>query len=350
MDTVMSAIREESLDIVGGTAFGRYPQISTEETFNFMVSEDTLVPYPGHKKVLTLDPNAPSSRAFFRSTRYDHAIAVVEHKVYAISENLQVSIVGELETSAGFVNIAENLNKQIAIQDGRKIYVYNWGDNTFASVDPGFEPIYINAIDNFIISAAKGSNAWFLSDLGNALAWPNDANTVGAFQTKADNVIVIARLDRQIYIMGEAGTEIWTDIGAAPFPFKRDNTVSIDYGTISPASVAQGFGMVVWLGVNEQAAPTLVYSTGGKVKELLNDGLEFKFDVLEHPEECVASIFEEYGHVIYHLTFFNPADNVSYAYDFHTKLFYTLTDENLNFHIAHRIIDFNNKLFFGSCF
>jgi len=46
------------LGMVGGNNFGRYPKISAEQTFNFIVSDNALVPYAGYKNVRTQSPNA----------------------------------------------------------------------------------------------------------------------------------------------------------------------------------------------------------------------------------------------------------------------------------------------------
>ncbi len=339
-------VSEENINLVGSTKFGRYPFISTEETFNFIISDECLVPSRGHNKLLQLNPNATESRAIFRSTTYDHVIVVVNHKVYAVSENFQYSIVGILETSSGFVSIAENLSQQIAIADGAKIYVYNWFTQDFSTVDPGFLPIYLNSIDNYMIAAARDDTRWYLSDLGNALVWPNDANTVGRVQNEADHVQAIGKVGSQIYTIGEVHTQLWTDVGSSPFPFLSSKSVTIPYGTQAVGSIAMGFERIVWLASNATSAPTLIVSFGGKEKEILGDGLEFQLDNLTNINDAVGFLYEEYGHIIYQITF--RSDNLTIAYDFMTKQIFTFTDENLNFHIAKQSVFFNNKNIFIS--
>ena len=50
-------IQEVPLKIVGGTHYGRYPKTSVEESWNMIVSDNTLVDYAGYKNVLSIATN-----------------------------------------------------------------------------------------------------------------------------------------------------------------------------------------------------------------------------------------------------------------------------------------------------
>jgi hypothetical protein len=50
--------------------------------------------------------------------------------------------------------------------------------------------------------------------------------------------------------------------------------------------------------------------------------------------------------MIYQFTF--PDDNISYAYDFNTGLFFNVSDEKLNYHIARQVVLFGNDYYFVS--
>lgn len=340
-----SELRTQALDIVGGTAFGRYRKQSIEETFNMMVSDGALVDYPGYIKRLELDVDG-QSRGLFRSTRFSHLVVVIANNVYIVNGDFAFSIVGQLETSEGPVFMAENLNKEIAIVDGQRMYVYNWDTNVFVQVTLDFVPVHIEAMDGYLIAAAKDTNLWRLSRLNNALLFPNDANSVGALQTKADDTVATIRLNRQLFVMGRVTMEAWRNVGTSPFPFTRDNSLSIDYGVVSVDSIANGFGMICWLAANERSGLGIKYTQGGPPIDLSTDGINFKLDQVTKPEQAFGFLFEEDRHIFYQITF--PADNLTYVYDFIAQKFYTLTDENLNFHIAKEFAFFDNKLFFLS--
>jgi len=46
--------QEFPLQIVGSTVFGRYPEISVEQTLNMLIADDALIPFAGYKYQKTL--------------------------------------------------------------------------------------------------------------------------------------------------------------------------------------------------------------------------------------------------------------------------------------------------------
>jgi hypothetical protein len=336
----------ENIDfgIVGGNTFGRYKKISSEETYNMMVSDGALVNFPGYSLVKELF--GENGREIYTSTRYNKMIAVVSDNVFAISTDLSFTLVGSLNTFSGDVFIAENLGSQIAICDGFSIYIFNYQTNSFQEISVDFLPGCIAFQDTYFIATDKRTNQWRLSGNNDGTSWPADSGHVGVIQTKASNAVAPAVLDRQLFIFGQTFAEPWYDVGYTLFPYQRTNFYSIDYGTLSPATIAVGFGLMVWLGSNEKTGISIMVSQGGAPQKLSNDGLDFIFANLKSPKDSYAFLFREAGHIFYVLTF--TTDNLTYVYDFNTKMFFTLTDKDMNHHIARRITFFNGKYYFVS--
>jgi len=66
------------------------------------------------------------------------------------------------------------------------------------------------------------------------------------------------------------------------------------------------------------------------------------------PQTSTAILFRQDGHLIYQLTFYDKADNLTIAYDFDTELFFNLTNQAMDFHPARNYIYFNLKTYFIS--
>lgn len=341
----MPMAREIPLDIVGGTHFGRYHKISSEETFNMIVSDGALVPFAGYKKVAQIVKNG-EAREIYTSVRYQHMIAVIDDGVFTISSDLAIAKVASLNTSAGNVFIAENDAGQIAIADGLNIYIYDYIHDSFTVPTIDFLPVYVAFQDTYFIAADGRTNQWRLSDNNNGNSWPADAQHVGSLQTKPTNTVACVPLDRQLFIFGQTVAEPWYDVGATLFPYQRSNFYNVDFGCISPETIATGFSKLVWLASNEKSGYAIMYSQGGVPQKISNDGLDFLFARLTNPQDSFGYLFRLDGHEYYVLTF--RTDNLTYAYDFNTQMFFTLTDENLNHHIAKRVTFFNNKNYFVS--
>jgi hypothetical protein len=149
-------------------------------------------------------------------------------------------------------------------------------------------------------------------------------------------------------VFGNNVTELWNDVGAPDFPYQRNGSTSIDFGCLSPSTIAAMDDMVVWLGINERSGPVIMMANGANGSTISTDGIEYRFEQLQFPQESYAFFYTEAGHVFYQITFINPADNLTLVYDFESKLFSTLTDEHLNHHIASRIAYYNDTYYFVS--
>jgi hypothetical protein len=363
-------IQEAPLKIVGGCNFGRYNKISDEQTWNFIVSDGFLVPYAGYSVASIISPSAVG-RGLYTSLRGNLMIAVIGAVVYKITLNTvtnqlqSVAIVnGILPTLDGDVYISENNNAQICITDNSYVYVYNWSTNIFYSSQVGAvnyfpfqypNPGYVSFQNGRLIIACNETQYWLLSALNDALSWPAnpptvaDASQVGIISSKPTHIVAAIPVPgggNNLFVMGENTAESWQDIGYTLFPYQRNQSFNADYGCLNARSIASLDNMIVWIGVNEQTGPVLMVAVGNTIKKISTDGINYKLANLTNPGDCTGFLFQQDGHIIYQFTF--PSDNISFAYDFNTNLFFYVTDENLNYHIAREVVFFNNKYYFVS--
>lgn len=343
------------LDIVGSTSFGRYPKISAEETFNMLISDGFLVPSAGYTMVQNiLDPGI--GRGLYASSRAGKMFSVVNNVVYSIDKNLTPVVIGNINTFEGDVYIAENNGNQIAFCDLSSIYIYNYETDNFqkAVLPQGVVPGYVTFQDGYFIVPDTNSASWYLSAQNDGTNWlwgVGNTSVSGAIETKPDKAIAAIRFPGRgnlLLVFGKTVTEMWYDVGAQLFPYQKSTAVNIDFGCLSASTIAAEQEVVVWLGQNEKAGPTIVYTTGGDVQRLSNDGIDFRLANLVSPQKSYAFFFKQDGHLLYQITFYDEKDNLTLQYDFNTQKFFTLTDEYMNYHIARRIAFFNDNYYFVS--
>ena len=360
-------VTQVPLQIVGGTKFGRYSKISSEATWNMIVSDGWLVPYAGWASALDLNSSA-SGRGAFSSYVGNLMVVVLGTAVYSVlaqnstSTPLVATLVGSLYTESGDVYIAENNNAEICITDGLYVYVYNWSTGVFVSSNPSTtdcfpfgdptapftNPGYISFQNGYLIIACSSSTNWVLSGINNATTWGYTSQTVGAIQTKPDfcqAVVPVPGGGNNALVFGRNVTELWQFTAAALFPYQRQSTSNIDYGCLNPATIAHLTDYVVWLAVNEQSGPVIMVAhSGAQIEQISTDGIDYQLGNLTDPTNCTGFLFQQDGHIIYQFTF--PTDNISYAYDFNTKMFFNVSDENLDYHPAREVVYFNNTYYF----
>lgn len=345
-------IEEFQVNLVGGSSFGRYPKISNAQTWNMIVSDGFIVPYAGYKSVITTSSQAPG-RGIHTSTRGNFMLAVVGDVVYRISTGLVATQISTLLTTSGDVYISENNNSQLCITDGSYVYVYDYANNTFVQLTsvqfPYQNPGYVSFQNGRLIIACLNTSVWVLSALNDATDWISSAAYQGALELKPDYVqaaLPIPGSGNNLFVFGNTVAEQWQDVGNALFPYQRASTFNVDYGCLNAASIAYLNNYVVWLAINEQSGPVIMVATGNSIKAITTDGIDFKLGNLSEPTNCTAFLFQQDGHLIYQFTFIT--DNLSYAYDFETGLFFNISDPDLNYHPAREVVYFNNQYFFVS--
>jgi len=225
----------------------------------------------------------------------------------------------------------------------------------FQAIPTDFTPGFITFHDTYFIASAENDtfyappaqNTWRLSGQNNGFVWPSDAQHVGLLESKSDVTQAVTRFPSRgnmILVMGKAITEFWFDTGNQLFPYQRQNQSSIDYGCVSPATVAVLDDIVIWLGQNEKSGPIVMYTTGGpEPKKITTDGIDFQLSEIDNPEDSQGFIFRKNGHLFYHLNFYT--DNFSYVFDLTTNKIYNACDERLNYYIMGQAVWYQNQYF-----
>lgn len=356
--------QELSLDIVGSSTFGRNPKIMASRTFNMLIADDFLVEMYGYSKILDFS-DSYKGRGTFGSVKGNILIFVTGNQVYSIKiytnpatgkKQYSPTFVGNLDSYSGEVFIDENHVGQIALCDQHDIWIYTYSTGQFvkAVLPEGFIPGYITYQNGRFVTPDTLSSVWALSAAGDGLNWlwgSSGEPVLGSIQSKPDVAIATLRFPGRgnlLLVFGRTVTELWVDVGAAGFPYQKTSSVNIDYGVVNPATIAASTNIVCWLGSNEKSGPVIMYSTGSDIQKISTDGINYKIDNLVNPQKSSAFFFKRNGHLIYQITFYDPNDNFSIAYDFTTQKFFDVTDEQMNFHIANQLSFFDNSYYFAS--
>lgn len=353
--------RQEKVKVVGGSTFGRYGKISSAKTFNMFITDNWLCNMPGYQKLLNIVANG-EGREIFVSIRGNFIVAVINQTVYRIDPNLDITPIGNLATETGEVFIDENLSSQICIVDGLNAWIYNYGPlgGPFLTlqVTANLVPSYVEYHNNFFLfgnaTTAGNGGAWYAYQFATPTTITQVPAPGGQFsiQTKPDFAIAVVRLPglgNNVLAMGTAVSEIWTQVAGLQ-NYRRNSTISIDYGCISVSTIAKSDRFVAWLAINEYNQPVIMVFSGQNAQPISTDGIDYLLGQVQFPAQSTAMFFRQDGHLFYQLTFFNPVDNTTIIYDFDggEEKFFHLTDGGLNYHPARNYVYFNQKTYFIS--
>lgn len=353
---MMNRYKETPINVVGGCEFGRYPKISKEETWNMYISDDWLISFPGYKRVLNLSQaQASSGRGEHVSVRYNIVLCVVNSNVYLITQGFTVSFIGRITTAVGPVSMDENLNGQIGIVDGLKLYIYNIFTKglTEQTIDKDLLiPNYICYHNTFFLlgnnTSTTNRSKWF------ALSYATESTVEIvnelSLQTKPDSALAVIRMpgsSANVLVFGRTVTEIWTQVGGIQ-NYTRNSSLNIDYGCLSVSTIAQSDRYVIWLAINENNDPVIMMFSGNQNIPISTSGIASLLAKINYPTQSVGYFFRKDGHLFYILTFYNEKDNVTFCYDVESKKFSFLTDYSLNYFPPRNIFYFNGETYFLS--
>lgn len=347
-----AAENEIPINVVGSSSFGRYPKISFEKTYNMFISEGWLVNYAGFKKISKVSPTG-EGRGFYLSVRGGFSLAVIGGIVYKFNDTFGVEQILNLETFTGEVVMAENLNQQIAIVDGVFCYIYSYLTNNITKqTSVAFPPSYVSYHNTFFLigsgPTATNPQLWYAYEY--ATDDTIQLNSTFALQTKPDIALIVSPLPgrgNNVIVVGNTVAEIWTQVGGTE-NYRRVQSKNIDSGVVSRHTFASNDKMCIFLAQNEKSGPHLAMTNGDDIQEISTDGISAFLESLERPDKSTALFFRQDGHLFYQITFFDPADNTTLAYDVGQNKFYHITDEKLDYHPARQLIYDNQSAYFVS--
>lgn len=284
-----------------------------------------LYPSPGLQLQVQLPINAPV-RAMRALSGSQWLIAVAGPNVYSITTNWQVNLIGTLATSSGFVSMTDN----IMTNDGLTAYIvdgvnrYTWvaATNVFtilpATDGPWQGASYCDVVDNYVIyNESPSSQNWSCTDLGSQLS---AATVYGAADASPDPIKALIADRRQVYLLKEQTTEVWTDVGnllqgLVGFPFGRVPGTMFQAGITAPASLARYDASFMFVARDTRGDATIQLVNGYSVKRISTFAVEQS--LLGYVvTDAVAYSYQIEGHEFYVCTFPSVGPNgLTWVYD-----------------------------------
>ena len=231
--------------------------------------------------------------------------------------------IGTLSTTSGPVRIRDNgAGHLVAIVDGANLYTYNTKTSIFKrSTDPAWlGSNFVAEIDGWFIFAQPGTQKFYTSPV----YW----NGVDAFDgtyyalkdDAPDNIVAIIEQNRELWLIGEATTEVWYNAGGTYFPFSRLQGTLQQIGCAAGNSVSRYGSGLTWLSDSERGSGWVVMTQGYQAQRVSNPALSYAINQYPVTADAVGYTYTEEGHEFYCLTF--PTADVTWVYDFTTMLWH----------------------------
>jgi hypothetical protein len=262
---------------------------------------------PGLDYITTCDSGPVRGTHVFGST----LIVVSGSSVYSVNTAWNPTLLGTIGTSSGPVSIIDNgAFGQCAIFDGSAGYLVTSGGAFSTLTLPFSGPAQATYQDTFGLVYAANTNEWFQSNAGDLSTW--GALNFSSADGLPDNIVAMKSIHREIWLLKQYDTEIWTDQGNAGFSFGRLDGVFIEQGCAAQWSVAKSKELMFWLSRNKEGGYEVVMAEGYRVVPISHSGMSAELATYSTVSDAIGYTYRQEGQSFYVLTF--PTAGVTWCY------------------------------------
>ena len=320
----MPEVTRFPVPILGGTSISDAVKVNNQLTVNFYPKIET----PGAKTQIGLyhtPGNIQIDADFTGDGRCngvfwnDETWFVIGNKLVSITTADVSTERGTLNTSTGRVTIAAGRD-YLALVDGTNGYSIDLATLTFAVISDSDFPddaTHIVYLDGYFIVNDTGTDDFYISTSEDPTAWdPLDFEVASA---APDDILALAKFDRDLYAIGEDSTQRYWNSGNADFPFTPyPNTMEV--GVLAPHSVCKSSYGVFWLANIPDGDAVVVKASGGQFEIISDPDTSSEISKLETKSDAIGSVYTEEGHSFYVLTF--PTDQLTKVFDVTTGVWH----------------------------
>lgn len=296
------------------------PYQNCQELINWFLEKDptkadgergqwTMYPLPG--LVTKLVPGGVGEVRGMRSVQAGTVLLViVGNTLYTVSSTFVATSRGTLATNSGPVQITDN-GAAAYFCDGSNRYSFTFATSALATqTDGGFTGgSCADVLDGFMVYNQPQTQNWGATSLNSV---SSIALSVGKKDGSPDALVRIIVNAREIFLLGEYTTEMWTDVGGFPFPFSRVPGTSSQHGCAAKDSVARLGNSFAWVSQDRQGQGIVVVMNGYTPQEISNHAVT---QTLQNQviSDAVGWSYQLEGHEFYVITF--PTIDLTWVYD-----------------------------------
>lgn len=207
------------------------------------------------------------------------------------------------------------------------------------------------------VSATPGGGAVISVSGGSGNITNNGQLQQGAITSDVGTIVACRTLHRRLFLFSQFFTEVWENAGAGTnLPFRRNNSLLMEYGTPSIGSISVGFDRMFFLSQDRDGLGAVMEVAGSQSVPISNRALDFQlaqYAANQQIYDCRAFLVKENGLIFYRMNF--TLANHTYVYDVTqsdpsneaTKFWHEEEMLNGNRHVAQTHAYFNGKNYVG---
>lgn len=200
---------------------------------------------------------------------------------------------------------------------GSQITLYALNFSVLPTTDGAFSGAdVVDIVDNYFVYNRPNTQQWGssnpLSPISSSLAF---SSKDGA----PDNLVSMIVDHREVYLLGEASSEVWVDSGLFPFAFQRIPGTSTQHGIAAKFSVARLGNSFAYLSKNIRGDGQIMMMNGYIPTRISTHAVENSIEGADISDARAWTYLIE-GHEVYVISF--PGLDLTWAYDIATGMWH----------------------------
>lgn len=273
-----------------------------------------------------IKPSTGAVRGVWRATN-GAFICVIGANVYFVDLviNFGYYLMGTIAQGDTPVSISDNGTIGVIVDGTGDGYYWVVGNRVlFPIVDAAFYGAnYVCVLDTYFIFNRPGTNQFYVSPPSWNGTDPLDPLYIASKIGGPDQIVAVAAIHRELWLIGQLTTEVWFNSGGVDFPFERLPGVFVDHGMLRGWSLAQADVALFWLGRDRQGQMIVFQTEGYAAVRISTHAIEYEISQYDPVIDAIGFCYQQEGHTFFVLTF--PDADKTWVYDLATKLWHERT-------------------------
>jgi hypothetical protein len=189
----------------------------------------------------------------------------------------------------------------------------------------------VGTYDNYFVYNNPGTQQYGASDL---LSPISNSLSFASKDGSPDDLVALIVDHREIYLLGEASSEVWVDVGTVPFPFQRIPGTNTQHGCAAKFSLSRLGNSFAYVSRNSRGQGQIMQMEGYKPTRISTHAVEQTL-VNQYIDDAIGWTYQLEGHECYVITF--PTLELTWVYDATTQMWHKwLYLDNLGQYERHR--------------
>ncbi len=236
--------------------------------------------------------------------------------VYRISSSLEVQNLGNIGATNGIIRSADNGTQILVVKPNGEGYIITEDDVQKINNEnfPSASDVAFNS--QYFVVTEKNSGRFHWSALLDGTEW--SALSYATQESNPDNVVGLLEHKGDLWIFGDATTEIWSPSGDPDLPFQRVGSGIFNVGCKAGKTIAKDKNGIYWLGNDLQ----IHFAAGYNEQRISTHDIERELTEIYRIEDVINSYAFTYtanGHDFYVFTVPNAK---TFVFDFTTKVWH----------------------------